>query len=375
MIQWLDEFYGDPELRSTLLESFLPVFSNYVSEAVGTDVAADFVLSLAESYVDRHLGSSRAQLQEVIKGADDPLVALAQRFDEWEEKRPEKVARNELVRSANAAQVQQFREAGVTKMVWRASGGDTCPFCTELDGVIISVDGTFFEKGDELNPEGATAPIHFESSLGHPPVHQGCVCSVEAVMETEVAPMEAAEAQDRLFDLVEADAPDMWEIPGETRAEIVNGFERVHARYPRAFANWRGSVRLVDGAPNEVASNGVGKYNGQPGGIYTLSLNRAKWTDRETIVQQMRSDEAHGWAAKGANTPESAIVHELGHLIDGDSGHAGSKLVESFPGVSQYGATDSGERFAEAVRAVFYTPEAEWTDEVRAVAAFLEDYK
>jgi hypothetical protein len=186
VIDWLQDFYDDPALRETLMRSFLPVFSSYVREATGGPVAAPFVQALAESYVDRHLGSSRAQLQEVVKGADDPLAALTARFDEWEQKRPEKVAKNELVRSANAAQVEQFREAGVTKMVWRASGGKTCPFCTELDGTIISVDGTFFEEGDTLNPEGVTAPIHFESSLGHPPVHQGCVCSVEAVTETEL---------------------------------------------------------------------------------------------------------------------------------------------------------------------------------------------
>ena len=184
MIQWLDDFYNDPDLRRTLMESFLPAISNYVSEATGAPVAASFIQSLAESYVDRHLGSSRAQLQEVLGASENPLADLAKRFDEWEEKRPEKVAKNELIRSANAAQVQQFREAGVEKMIWRASGG-ACPFCNELDGVIISVTGTFFEKGDELAPEGVESPIQFQSTIGHPPVHQGCTCFVEAVTETE----------------------------------------------------------------------------------------------------------------------------------------------------------------------------------------------
>lgn len=184
MKEWLEGFYSDPDLRDTLLRSFLPVFSSYVEAATGGPVAASFVQALAESYVDRHLGSSRAQLQEVVGGSDNPLADLTARFEEWEAKRPEKVAKNELIRSANAAQVQQMREAGVEKMVWRASGG-ACPFCNELDGVIISVNGTFFEAGDELNPEGVTAPIHFESTIGHPPVHQGCSCFVEAVTETE----------------------------------------------------------------------------------------------------------------------------------------------------------------------------------------------
>jgi hypothetical protein len=177
VIQWLDEFYGDPELRSTLMESFLPAFSSYVSEAVGGPVASTFITALAESYVDRHLGSSRAQLQEVLKG-DESLGALSARFDEWEEKRPGKVARNELVRSANAAQVQQMRERGVTRKVWVSSGG-SCPYCTGLDGRVVGIEETFFGEGDEYEPEGAESPMTFSSSIGHPPVHQGCDCSIE----------------------------------------------------------------------------------------------------------------------------------------------------------------------------------------------------
>jgi hypothetical protein len=183
--EWLESFYKDPDLKRTLLEAFLPAFDGYVAEALGGPVPAEFVESLASSYVDRHLGSSLAQLQEIVGTAADPLAALSERFDEWEEKRPTKVARNEMVRSANAAAVQQMRERGVTKKVWVTSGG-SCPFCVELDGTVIEVDSFFFTEGDELNPEGAEAPMHFESSLGHPPIHQGCNCTVEAVTETEL---------------------------------------------------------------------------------------------------------------------------------------------------------------------------------------------
>jgi hypothetical protein len=182
VIEWLDDFYGDPDLRDTLMESFLPAFSGYVSEAVGP-VAAPFVQALAEAYVQHHLDSSRIQLQEVLKGADDPLAALSARFAEWEEKRPTKVARNELVRSANAAQVQQMRERGVTRKVWVASGG-SCPYCAGLDGTVVGIEETFFTEGDEYAPEGAESPMTFTSSIGHPPVHQGCDCSIAEDTET-----------------------------------------------------------------------------------------------------------------------------------------------------------------------------------------------
>lgn len=184
MIEWLDEFYGDPELRSTLMQSFLPAFSGYVSEAVGGPVSASFVTSLAQAYVEHHLNSSRAQLQEVIAGSDEPLAALADRFSEWEQKRPTKVARNELVRAANAAQVQSMRERGVTRKVWRTSGSDTCPYCKGLNGKTIAVEESFFTPDDSYEPEGAERPLTFTSKIGHPPVHAGCDCSIEAVEET-----------------------------------------------------------------------------------------------------------------------------------------------------------------------------------------------
>lgn len=377
MIQWLDEFYGDADLRQSLLESFLPVFSSYVAEATGGPVAATFVQALAQSYVERHLGSSRAQLQEVLTDTDDPIAALSQRFTEWEEKRPGKVARNELVRSANAAQVEHMRSQGVTRKVWRSTG-KTCPFCKSMNGRTIEIDKTFFDAGDEFHPEGAESPMTMTSGIGHPPIHQGCDCSIEASTETEqveVVPLSSDEAQDRLYELG-AEAPDFWEFDAQTRAEVVTGFEKVAARYPRAFDNWKGDIRLSDQMnPRALANNGVGKYDNLPGGIYTLSLNRSKWTDRPSLLKQLAEDEAAGWAAKGASTPESAIVHEIGHMLNSATDHAGSRLVEPFPGVSGYGATDTGERFAEAVRAVFYMPEDQWTDEVRVVANFLEQFK
>lgn len=221
MIEWLDDFYKDPDLKQTLLRNFTPVFESYINEAVGP-VDPEFVQSLAETYVEGHLDSSRAQLQEVVKGSENPLADLVQRFEEWEAKRPGKVAKNELVRSANAATVEQMRTTGVTKIKWRTVGSDTCSFCRSLNDTVISVDGTFFKEGDELNPEGATAPIHFESSIGHPPIHQGCVCTVESgFVEENVAKWgQYSEAQIQAT----LDSPKLTNA--QTRAELLEALHR-----------------------------------------------------------------------------------------------------------------------------------------------------
>lgn len=195
MQEWFESFYSSPQLRKLVTNSYGDVFTRYAADVWTAEGGTGqppkaFVDGMIDDYTDHHLQSSRAQLQEVVSDLpSDPIEqgkAVRQRLDEWLIKRPDKVASNETVRFANAIAVEQMKSAGVEKMVWRSSGG-ACPFCRSLNGTVISVNGTFFKAGDELNPEGVTAPIHFQSNIGHPPIHQGCTCSVEATTEVEGA--------------------------------------------------------------------------------------------------------------------------------------------------------------------------------------------
>lgn len=184
MIDWLEEFYGSDDLRATLLTALGPLFTRYASdvwqaEGEKGEAPAVFVEGLVTAYVAHHLDSSRIQLQEVVAAAGDegPLDAIRARLTEWAERRPDKVAANETIRTANAVALEQMRSSGVTRKVWASSGG-ACPFCASLDGVTVEVDRDFFTPDDTYQPEGAETPMTFTSSIGHPPIHQGCDCSV-----------------------------------------------------------------------------------------------------------------------------------------------------------------------------------------------------
>lgn len=184
MIEWLDEFYGSEDLRRTLTRAFGPLFGEYaqaiwLAEGGKGAPSPEFVTALAESYTSHHLASSRAQLQEVVKGAGagGAFAALQARFDEWTDKRPAKVAANETVRTANAIAVERMRSEGVVTKRWASSGG-ACPYCKNLDGTAVAVTRPFFTPDDSYQPEGAETPLTFTSEIGAPPVHQGCVCSV-----------------------------------------------------------------------------------------------------------------------------------------------------------------------------------------------------
>lgn len=178
MNEWLEEFYGSDDLRETLRRTYGPLFLSYAATITDSPSEA-FVLGLVDSFIDRYVGSSRAQLQELLEGSETPVADIAARFDEWQEKRPNKVAANEIVRAANAVRLDSMRTEGVTRKVWASSGG-SCPFCSGLDGTTVEIERDFFTPDDTYQPEGADAPMTFSSSIGHPPIHQGCDCSIVA---------------------------------------------------------------------------------------------------------------------------------------------------------------------------------------------------
>ena len=178
MNEWLDEFYASPEMREALSASFRPLFAAYAQQAIDGPVDEAFLSSLIASYIEHYLDSSRAQLQEVIAGAENPVEALEQRFDEWTEKRPSKVASRELVRVREAMAMASMQQQGVERKVWAARGSDTCPYCRSLDGRTVETSADFFTESDSYQPEGADEPLTFNRSIAHPPIHDGCDCTL-----------------------------------------------------------------------------------------------------------------------------------------------------------------------------------------------------
>lgn len=194
-LAWVDNFYQSPSLRRFVTKSYDEVFTRYAQDVWTAEGGvgpppSDFVAGMVEDYVDHHLDSSRAQLTEIAKNVselpkEEQGKAIIDRIKEWTQKRPDKVAANETVRAANALAVEKMRSSGVTRKVWRTSGGKTCPYCKGLNGRTVSVEQTFFDAGSEYKPAGAKTPLTFRSNIGHPPVHQGCDCWIEAAQEIQ----------------------------------------------------------------------------------------------------------------------------------------------------------------------------------------------
>jgi hypothetical protein len=125
------------------------------AEPAMTPAMTTFAAGYSDSLVGRWVGSSRGQISEVASAAltagVDPIAALQARFDEWNEKRPDKLADWETKQAGNAATIETFKAAGVEPVI--SAGGNACPICQDADGQPVS-------------------------EVGYAPLHDGCECDV-----------------------------------------------------------------------------------------------------------------------------------------------------------------------------------------------------
>ena len=156
-----------------------------VAEETNRDGFDLFVDGMVAGFTARYTIASSRALRAALDPVDAndlvPTEALDDVLSLWQEERPLRVARKETVQQSRAAAKEAFRRSGVTLLRWRTRG-ENCPFCTNLNGVIVGIEGTFVQAGTTFNdPTGARKPITPRNPIGHPPLHKGCDCDIEAV--------------------------------------------------------------------------------------------------------------------------------------------------------------------------------------------------
>jgi HK97 family phage portal protein len=185
--RWVEEFYPAQEkyiaqAMKPLVGALAAIVATAAADEVGADAVdvdqfvADYVLNLAKRESDSSIGQILAMIREIP--ADELADKLITRADEWEEKRPGKVAENEVVRVENGVARYVWGTVGVSYLVWRANAG-ACPLCAQLDGKRVGIKEYFLMPGESVSPEGTT-PLVAEANIGGPPLHAGCKCSIVA---------------------------------------------------------------------------------------------------------------------------------------------------------------------------------------------------
>ena len=185
MSRWVDEFY--PGQQVYIAQAMLPlvatlaaVIAAEAADEVGAEVTdtAVFAQEYAAALAVREAGSSRGQVKALTAEvpAEELEAALTTRADEWAEKRPGKVAQNEIVRVATGAARYAWAAVGITYLVWRA-GPKACELCQQMDGRKVGIADYFLKSGESVTPSGVSGLVA-DSNVAGPPLHQGCGCSI-----------------------------------------------------------------------------------------------------------------------------------------------------------------------------------------------------
>lgn len=194
-LDWLEDYYFDefPEFaRSGDMRAALATLAAATADVAAREIGRDeptvdpdvFADAYIETFIARHGASSRRQLSKLVREAgDDFRAAVELRALEWDEGRADsesryiRVARRETVQMASGIAAAVWFGAGVLTLRWRAVG-DTCPYCTALDGRTVGRADNFINAGEAFQPEGADRPLSPSNSIGHPPAHAGCDCTI-----------------------------------------------------------------------------------------------------------------------------------------------------------------------------------------------------
>lgn len=179
------------------LASFALVIQSTVTQEIGRsskaretrqaeETADEIAEEMADLIEEGYLAASEAQLIKLAEEAEAEEAALddvIRRIKEWEEKRADKETRRWLIHSESSFLRSAYRGAGVTLMMWHAIG-DSCPLCDVLHGKIVGIGSSFVGAGDTITPQDdETAPLTARRDIKGPQAHEGCTCTILAVIK------------------------------------------------------------------------------------------------------------------------------------------------------------------------------------------------
>ncbi len=190
MIRWLKDEY--PSFSDTVQDLFTPLFRSlgedlypvYAAEvSLDADIPdsyRDLITKYVSAFALRYTSSSKGQLVKLIEEFEEEYQEqVNQRMASWEETNAQKIEQREVTRIRNYLAKGAYGIAGITK-IRSVAHGDSCPFCSALDGKVIGIEESFIYKGEEFKPEGAHSALVPHTNRTHAPYHDGCDCDIVA---------------------------------------------------------------------------------------------------------------------------------------------------------------------------------------------------
>ena len=184
--EWLEEFYRDlqpkiPAYFAPVLKASVKAALRSVERELGRKVTGDFeefIAGYLSNLSAAWVGSSQGQLNALMEEAPEAVEGLiAQRVDEWEEKRPGKEGRRQAHNSINAGALEAFTVAGVAALIW-AARGKSCGFCRRMHGRRVPTGKPFVEDATLTLADGQSMRVY--GAKKHGSLHDGCDCTIVA---------------------------------------------------------------------------------------------------------------------------------------------------------------------------------------------------
>jgi HK97 family phage portal protein len=192
--KWVTErFADDGERAGQVIETMQPLIYTY-TEAIHGELQNEIgrepepelapemqvhVSKYTEILARDYVSYSRRRLTSRIREADAE-EALDEELTKWDEKRAEELAGRETVQVNGVMTRLGLGVLLITRMVWRAIGGNPCPYCSALNGKVVGTESSFVGAGDMLVADGIE-PFKVSGSVRNPPLHSKppCQCIIE----------------------------------------------------------------------------------------------------------------------------------------------------------------------------------------------------
>lgn len=118
-------------------------------------------------------------------GASIPQIRkeIQEKFAQYTKTQAERITRSEVALAANRGITDSYRESGVVVAQQWLTAPDACPYCEPMNGTIVGLDESYFDKGSEWLGN-ASSPLKLDyRSVEEPPLHPNCRCTTIAVIE------------------------------------------------------------------------------------------------------------------------------------------------------------------------------------------------
>lgn len=180
--EWLEGFYRDlsPWIEQQVTPSFR-AYSELIATEAGREIEQEppapdeFVTSYVATYANRHITRHLAWVKEIAERNQTDPAQFETELNAWKETMPERIAQEESNRLNNGVAKFVYLAGGIAWLRWM-SLGETCPYCTSLNGARVKIADYFFPAGASFQPEGAERPMTTGNNIGQPPLHEGCDC-------------------------------------------------------------------------------------------------------------------------------------------------------------------------------------------------------